>query len=441
MGALQVGSAMRILHINTYDIGGGAARAAYRLHTGLRCLGHMSHLLVGQQTTHEPGMSSIAGQAAPFRTLRDKVLDRIGPRLERRFGLDHWSRRNCWHILKMPVFRQADVVNPHNFRGNHINIRILPDLAARKPVVWTLHDMWAFTGHCAYAYDCERWRTGCFDCPLLKEPGRQIVEPGPTPTDRTRQVWQTKRNLYRRISLHVVTPSQWLRRLVENSILAHAATIECIPNGVDITTFRPLEKDLARQALDLPLDARIVLFATQHTTAGRKGFGYLLKALGRTPDTSSIYLLTMGSKGALGDHAERFRTRELGYLSDEISLRLAYSATDVFVFPTLADNQPLVLIEAMACGIPVVSFDVGGVPEMVRHLQTGYLARYKDVTDLAHGIQLLLNDADLRVRLGRYCRKVAEEEYSLELQVRRYLQAYERAIEDHLCHSSKRKSQ
>ena len=420
---------MRILHINTLDNVGGAARAMYRLHQGLRRQGYQSQLLVGHQTTLEPDIDDISHQAKPFRTLADKVLDRIGVRLEKRLGIDGWSHRNSWRIRQMPAFRQADVINLHNLHGGYFNLRALPELTRHKPAVWTLHDMWALTGHCAYSYDCERWRSGCYDCPLLKEPGRQIVEPKPAPMDRTRQVWHMKRGLYERSLLHIVTPSQWLRKLVEGSILADSLTIQCIPYGLDLALFRPLEQATARRALDLPLNARVVMFMAHDATHGRKGFGYLLDALAGLPDTYSIYLLTVGSHGRLGPQVERFRLRTLGYLSDQGLQRLAYTAADAFVFPTLTDNQPLVLIEAMACGTPIVSFDIGGVPEMVRHMETGYLARYRDTDDLARGIQLLLNDDNLRTRMRHRCREIAESEYSLELQARRYLEVYKRAIE------------
>jgi glycosyltransferase involved in cell wall biosynthesis len=164
---------------------------------------------------------------------------------------------------------------------------------------------------------------------------------------------------------------------------------------------------------------------------GRKGFPQFLQALEKLRDTHSIWLLASGGIVDLTHQAHRFKVRQLGRLSDEHLQRLAFTAADVFVFPTLADNQPLVLIEALACGTPVVSFDVGGVPEMVRHLETGYLASYKDVDDLARGIEMLLGNEELHHRMRLRCRQVAEEEYSLELQAQRYVALYEEAIEHH----------
>jgi glycosyltransferase involved in cell wall biosynthesis len=420
---------MNILLINTVDNVGGAARAMYRLHQGLQRLGHRSQLLVGHQTMLEPGIDYINRQAKPFRTLTDEVLDRVGAQLGKRWGVDNWSYRNSWHIPQASAFHQADVISLHNLHGGYFNFRALPELARHKPMVWTLHDMWALTGHCAYSYDCERWRTGCYDCPLLKESGQQIVEPAPVPVDRTRSVWKAKRRVYQITPLHIVTPSEWLRGLVQESILASAATIQCIPNGIDLDVFCPLDQGVARQALDLPVDTHVIFFSAHGVMHGRKGFSYLLQALGNLPDADSIWLLTSGGQTELGPQAERFSVRQLGQLSDERLQRLAFAAADLFVFPTLADNQPLVLLEALACGTPIISFDVGGVPQMARHMETGYLARYKDAGDLARGIQLLLNDDNLRTRMRHRCREIAESEYSLESQARRYLEVYKRATE------------
>ncbi len=417
---------MNILHINKLDVIGGAARAMYRLHQGLNDLGHQSQVLVGHQALREPGIDCIDKQARPFRTLKDKIWDRINKRLKNPRAIYRLSRRNSWHIPQTPAFRQADVVNLHNVRDDYLNFRALPELARRKPVVWTLHDMWPLTGHCAYSYDCQRWRSGCFECPLLEEPGRQIVEPAPTPVDRTRTVWRAKRRVYQEILLHIVTPSKWLQDLVKRSILAESATVHRVPYGVNVDIFRPLDREVARKALDLPLDARVVLGCG--VRQGRKGFSYLWQALEKLPERDSILLLISEREPALGRSPAPFPIRELNHSGDDRLQRIALTAADLFVLPSLADNLPLALIESLACGTPVVAIDVGGVPEIVRHMETGYLARYKDVDDLSRGVRMLLNDHSTLIKMSRRCREIAESEYSLKRQVKRYLEIYEQAI-------------
>jgi glycosyltransferase involved in cell wall biosynthesis len=420
---------MNVLHINTLDNVGGAARAMYRLHQALRRMGHQSRLLVERQTVREPGIDDIKRQAKPFRTLADKLLDRVGPWLEKRWGIERWSHRNAWHIPQTAAFQWADVVNLHNLHGGYFNFRALPELARRKPIVWTLHDMWALTGGCAYAYHCEQWRDGCGDCPLLQGKGRELIEPKPAPpVDRTHSIWEAKRRTYRQAPLHIVTPSDWLRGLVEESILEVAPTIQWIPNGLDLAIFRPLDVEVARKALDLPLEAPIVFFSASGVANKRKGFDYLVEALGRLPDKGSTWLLTTGHRGMPDERLEGFKVRQLGHLDDERLQRLAFTAADLFVLPTLADNQPLVVVEALACGTPVVGFDVGGVPEMVRPGVTGLLAPVKDVEALRDAIVEILENPALREEMSENCRRIAVEEYALETQARRYAALYEMVL-------------
>ncbi|HGX93913.1 MAG TPA: glycosyltransferase [Candidatus Tenderia sp.] len=418
---------MNILQINTRDLVGGAARVMYRLHLEFQRRGHTSHMLVRSRSSPNPQVQTIT--AAVGRRGRWQRLERaISARADARLGTPR-LHRSTKRILRTAQFQQAHVVNLHNLHGRYFNYHLLPALTAMKPTVWTLHDMWALTGHCAYAYDCERWKTGCSACPLLRGSGRQIVEPSATWLDRTFSIWRAKKRLYQRTKVHIVTPSYWLRDLVEESILSHALSIQCIPNGVDLDTFVPIEQHLARYTLGLPTNGRVVLFVAEKVAAKRKGATYLLEALSRLPDAASIILLTMGAGDVLSQKPlHRFRLRNVGRLYDERLQSVLYSAADLFVFPSLADNQPLVLIESLACGTPIVAFDTGGVSEMVRPGETGYLARSRDVDDLAHGIHTLLTHDDLRAKMRRRCREIAEKEYSLSLQADRYLALYEQVI-------------
>jgi len=428
---------LNILQINSSVNIGGASRVMYRLHQRFKRLGHTGHILTKSRGIREQDIHLIADVTGERRSLLGRLTAKA------RWYIDGWLGmpglyRSTKRILKTKIFQQTDVVHLHNLHGRYFDYGVLPTFAALKPVVWTLHDMWALTGHCAYAYDCERWKTSCFDCPLLKGTGRYLVEPVPTLIDRTRVIWRNKQRLYRRASLHIVTPSCWLCTLAKNSILSEMASIQCIPNGVDLDVFYPRDRAMARNALDIAPDAKVILFTSASILDNRKGFTYLLKALHTIPDTSSIVLLTMGTRGSVSEEFGSFKCRELGRLNDEGLQSLAYSAADLFVLPTLADNQPLVVIESLACGTPIVSFDVGGVPEMVRHTDTGYLARYKDAQDLSRGIQMLLDDDARRAQMRHRCRKVAEQEYSLELQAKRHLALYQKAIEQHSALSSRK---
>lgn len=413
---------MNILQINRNVHTGGASRSMYRLHQAFQRLGHEAHILAASSQYAEPHVSTIYAHDG-----KGRFVHAAASRLDGWMSLPLVTRPTK-KILDLTVFQQADVVNLHNLHDKYFDYRLLPSFSAQKPTVWTLHDMWAMTGHCAFAYECRRWQSGCHVCPLLQKQNRGLVEPSATYLDRTRSIWQTKRSLYGRSQLHIVTPSIWLLDKVKESILADAVSLQCIPYGIDTNVFRPIDQALARTALDLPLDVHVLLFAADNIDRERKGMDYLIETLKGLDASGSIVLLTMGKKGFSAEALQQFSRRDLGHLSDERLQVLAYNAADLFVFPTLADNLPLVLIEALACGLPSVSFSVGGVPEIVHHMQTGYLARYKDVVDLREGIISLLSDEALRSQMSHNCRQIAESEFALDQQAARYIDLYQRVL-------------
>jgi len=417
-----------VLHISTVGNAGGAGRAAFRLHEGLRRLGHESFVLTGYPIGLEPGIDHLRSTALANSSLFSAAMDRVGRPLDQLLGTGRWSWRGAGRIADLDLFKHADVINIHNVHGGYFNVRALAELARRKPVVWTLHDMWALTGHCAYSYECDRWQEGCHECPLIRGEARRLVEPAPPLIDRTRAVWHLKREIYQSVPLHVVTPSAWLEGLVRQSILRSASSIHRIPYGLDLARFAPSDPASARQELRLPLDARVIMFSADRVQNPRKGLEYLCAALALIKDPCATWLLISGDGPDLALSSLPVHVRSLGYVSDERLQRLALAAADICVSPTLADNFPLTLMESLACGTPVVAFDVGGVREIVQHLYTGYLARSRNVEDLAHGIDVLLGDDGLRHRLSVSCREMAERLFPLELAAGRYTDVYQHAL-------------
>ena len=424
---------MHILHLNTTAHAGGAARAMYRLHQGLQQQGHHSAIVARLNNgLADPNVHELATLTRPQHRPGDRLLTPAGRIAELSLGLPRWAYPYSHYLPRTDLFRQADVLNLHNLPGGYFNYRLLPQLTAAKPTVWTLHDMWPLTGHCAYAYDCERWRTGCHHCPLLRRANHDLVEPRPTWRDLSRPGWQQKAHLYRQSRLTVVAPSRWLQTLAQQSILGPAAPIHFIPHGIDLDLFRPGDQAAARHRLGLPAAASVLFFSAQLTGSRRKGLAELLAALAQLPPAGATapptWLLTIGETGAVAHLGGQYHLRELGYLSDETRIRDCYVAADLFVFPTRADNQPLVLLEALACGTPAVSFAVGGVPEMVREGETGLLAPAGDPAGdpagLAHAIHTLLHNPTLRHRLAHTSRHIATTEYDLKLQVARYEALY-----------------
>jgi glycosyltransferase involved in cell wall biosynthesis len=426
---------MNILQINTAADTGGAGVAMMRLHRALIDQGHRSRIVARLRKAPQPDVLTISEAVGAGNSPVPRLLNNVRMQLDAWFVLPQLYG-STKRLLHSHLFERADVIQLHNLHSWYFNYELLPQIAARKPVVWTLHDMWAFTGHCAYSYDCERWQTGCFACPLLRGSGRQLVEPRPTLIDRTAQQWQNKRDLYQASRLHIVTPSLWLADQAQRSILGNALSIECIPYGLDLDLYHPLERNASRQRWGIPTGDRVILFVAANVRQKRKGLVYLLEALQRLDNPESTFLLIIGGKPMAGQELSGFRHTHLEQLSDESMLNLAYNAADLFVTPALADNLPLVVMESLACGTPVVAFDVGGMPEMVAHFETGYLARYKDASDLAAGMRAILDDDALRARMRERCRATAVERYDLQDQANSYVKLYEYAIRTHQQHAN-----
>ncbi len=304
---------------------------------------------------------------------------RIAPFTES-LGFNYLQFVGSFVIPKHKFYKEAEILNFHNLHSGKFSYLALPLLNLNKPAVFTLHDMWSFTGHCAYSYGCDRWQTGCGNCPHLDS--YPAVK-----KDNTNWEWQLKKLVYRLSKLTIVTPSKWLASQAKQSML-NRFPIHHIPNGVDTEIYHPLNKEECRFNLGIPQDKKVLIFGAQDLRNPIKGRDLLLKALQNLPEVlkAETVVLTMGNKGDFCLEEVGLKTFNLGYLTSEFQKAIAYSAADVFVLPTRHDNLPLVLQESMACGTPLVSFDVGGVPELVRNGVTGYLASPEDPQDLCQKI-------------------------------------------------------
>jgi glycosyltransferase involved in cell wall biosynthesis len=282
--------------------------------------------------------------------------------------------------------------------------------------------MWSFTGHCAYSYDCDRWKIGCGKCPYPEAyPAIQ--------RDNTHLEWTLKNWVYERSHLTIVTPSRWLAEQAQLSMLSRFP-IHHIPNGVKTNLYQPLDPEQCKAVLGIPVTKRVLMFGAEILGDLRKGADLLLKVLQGLPQSlkSEVLLLTFGKSGDEITKAADMEVFNLGYIGGDRMKAIAYSAADLFLFPTRADNLPLVLQESMACGTPMVSFKVGGVPDLVRPGVTGYLANPEDIKDFQDGILELLEDPDLRAQMGQNCREIALQEYSLALQTQRYIELYQQIL-------------
>ncbi len=428
---------MRVVHLSAEDISGGAARAAQRLHLGLRAIGIDSRVIVRRKSGDDPytypAFAVPAGDARAaadgFRQDLRKVVFKACGYLDQ-LPLRRYPRRQLltWSIGWVPtgvpaiVARlQPDVIHLHWIGAGFVPIRALPTF--KRPLVWALHDMWAFTGGCHCALDCARYQQACGNCPQLGSDRER---------DLSRWVWGQKHKHWEQLDLTIVALSRWLADCARQSALFGDRRIEVIPNGIDMARYKPHEQALARQLLGLPADRRLILFGAMHSTSDPlKGFNHLqgaLHLLTRSAANAHFHLVVFGASEPADQPDLGFPATYVGSLHDDLSLSLLYSAADVFVAPSRQDNFPNTVLEALACGVPCVAFDIGGMPDLIAHQQTGYLARPFDEADLAHGISWVLQDELRRRALAEAARRKVEREYELTLIARRYEALYHEVL-------------
>jgi glycosyltransferase involved in cell wall biosynthesis len=398
--------AINVLHISESDAAGGAARTAYKLHGGLNARGHRSRMLVGRKVTADAGVRRLK------RNLGWRGIDRLTGGLLDRLDLQYVFYPSSFGVARDVWFREADLLQLHNLHGSYFSYTALPWLTRRRPTVWLLQDQWAMTGHVAYSLDCERWREGCGSCPYLGEYPRLR-------RDTTALLWRLKRGAYRRSRLTLIVPSRWMLELVQASPLLARFPVHRIPHGVDTDVFRPMPKLEARRQLGLPEDRPVVLFSASDLNEPRKGLHLLVHALTGMDDPPLLAL------AGGGEPPRGLDARPLGLIEDDQVLARAYAAADVLAVPTVADALTQTAIESIACGTPCVAFDRGGVTDVVTE-ETGYQARFGDIDDLARGLLVVLEGRD---RLAARCREIAEQEFTVDLQVQRYVELYEKVLE------------
>jgi glycosyltransferase involved in cell wall biosynthesis len=411
---------MRILHLSTSDIGGGAARAAFRLHTGLQRLGHESTMLVLRRTSGQDSVLQMKWSDNPIvrlrRSHRRKQIendfapyrDKLPPGFEN-FSDDR-TESGYDLVRQLP---SCDLINLHWVAG-FVDIEILfKHLPPNVPLVWRLADMAPVTGGCHYDLGCDKFTRECGGCPVL---GSTLEN------DLSRQVWRRKSSALSKLQtnrLHIVGTSRWIAEQAKRSSLLGRFPRAVIPNGLDVEVFAPQDKMTSRDSLNVPRTAKVVLFVADSANIKRKGFDYLASALAGITGRPDIFLLSVGGGKP---NVPNLPQLHLGKIADDHKLATIYSAADVFVIPSLQESFGQTVTESMACGTPVVGFNVGGIPDMVRPSITGQLAPVADAVALRTAIlDVLAKPADM----SDNCRRIAVEEYSLETQSRSYVRYYE----------------
>lgn len=417
---------MRVLIVNTSEKTGGAAVAANRLMEALNNNGEKARMLVRDKDTGDINVSEV-----PRRLLRKWtfiferliIFVRTFFRREHLFEID--IANSGYDITKTKEFREADVIHLHWVNQGLLSLGgVRKILDSGKAVVWTMHDLWPATAICHYAGTCMRFKSRCHHCPLLPAGGHD--------NDLSARVWRRKQRCYEGRNVQFVTCSRWLGGEARQSALLRGQDITCIPNAIDTRVFRPKDKAEARKAVGIGAVGNVILFVSQKVTDERKGMHYFIEAVrmlvGQHPEMRENTAIAV-----LGGHSEDIvreiplTTFPLGYISDDEAIVNVYSSADVFVLPSMQDNLPNTVMEAMACGVPCVGFKEGGIPEMIDHLTTGYVAAPADAADLAKGIWYVLNEADRDALRQNALRKVSAR-YSQRAVALKYIEVYNKAI-------------
>jgi len=413
---------MRVLHLSTFDIRGGAARGTYWLHQALARRGVDSRMLVGRKYSADP---TVVEPPHRFHRIANAVrgrLDSLPLSGYRKTEESYWTLGWLPNRIDRAVEAHApDVVHVHWTGGGFMSVDALRHL--RYPVVWTLRDMWAFTGGCHYTAGCNRYRTACGHCPQLRSDEER---------DLSRRMWLHKRDAWREMDLWLVPISSWLGDCVHRSGLFEDTPVEVIPNGIDTACFVPEDPAQAKAAWGLPADRRHILFgAIAATDDVRKGFHHLVDAirlLVATGWADRLELVVFGGTAPDGLADLGVPIRSVGSVTDDASLARLYSACDVMVVPSEQEAFGKTLVEAMACGTPVVAFATGGPMDIVEHGRTGYLAEPFNVASLAEGIMWCIEDDRRKADLGVRARKRAEREFEIDVVADRYLSLYHRIL-------------
>lgn len=408
---------MNVLHINTDDRVGGAARAAYRLHGALRKHGATSQMLVRRKVTSDPDVYRPTGLVSRMRHIAAQRLEVWSKdQINIPWTLNRFDNRIANQINQIA----PDIVNLHWIGRGFVPIGALKNIA--PPLVWTLHDMWAFTGGCHYSEACNRFTQRCGCCPLLHSS---------EDNDISRTTWQHKHYQWKDSPLTIVAPSRWLAQAARASSLFAQLTIRAIPNGIDTQIFQPYDNDVTRRQYGLPLDRKLILFgAASGKEDPRKGGDLLDAALSKLPDNVKTRIGVV----AVGHHIPEFRdiaVFPIGYISDEQAMAAIYSSVDAFLLPSRQDNLPNMGVEAMACGTPVVGFKIGGVPDIVDHQVNGYLAQPYDTDDFAEGLRWILDADKSKYRaLSHNARQKAVTTFDDKVVAQQYLDLYREILSE-----------
>lgn len=402
---------MRVLQVNGYQSPGRRFNGL-SLKPHLEALGVSSKHFVWEQDRQEEGVVSLHGKLL-------RKVNRLTRGVEKVLSLQSQLYSNGMHMRRMEAFREADLVHYHIIHSGFLSMQSLPAMTAEKPSLWTLHDPWAMTGHCIHPFSCQRWKTGCGQCPDLKTDFA-------IQRDTTALNFRLKRMAYRRSNFEILVASSWMENMVRQSPLMDGVPVHKVPFGLDLDFFKPGDQAAAKARLGIEPHRLVLCFRS--VVNDFKGLQYVIEALDRLQTQVPICLLTLNDKGRIEKFKDRFQVVELGWTNDDSVMQDVYSATDLFLMPSLADSFGLMAVEAMACGKPTICFEGTALPEVVFTPEAGLAVPSRDSAALAAAMERLIGDPQERLARGARSRQLAEQNYDIRLQAERMVDVYERVI-------------
>lgn len=414
-----VSTTMKILIVNTHDLTGGAARAAYRLHEGLLANDVESIMLVQNKTSNSPTVIAPNGLINKIRKRLKSTLDKslVNKNTEKHDVIFSTAWVSSGEIVKMINAFDADIVHLHWIHEGMISIEDLPKI--NKPIVWSLHDMWAFSGGCHYDEECGKYNKYCSSCPVLGSSNSK---------DLSYKIFTRKEKSYFKIKdLTIIGLSQWLTHCAQSSHLFQKRHVVNLPNPINSSKMCPIDKNIAKEILGISKEKKLLLFgAVGINSDPRKGFQELLKSL-NSLKIPNIEIMIFGAATPSNPINDKFTVHYTGHLVDDLSLRIIYSAANVVIVPSLQENLSNVVMEALSCATPVVAFNIGGNSDMIEHQKNGYLANPFDTDDLAFGIDWVIENE----QYDSLCLKAREKvlnNFDSKIVVNKYLTLYQEIL-------------
>lgn len=418
---------MKIVILSTFEIKGGAAIACNRLMQALQKAGVDVKLVVRDKVTNDvnvisTGESFIKRKFDFLKFAWERFIIFIHNKFDRSNLFTVSVANTGRNLLKLPEIQEADVINLHWINQGFLSLKDICQLIdTGKPIVWTMHDQWSYTGICHYVGNCTNYKAECRGCFFLKNTSKK---------DLSTKIFSKKKNIYSKAGkFNFVGCSKWIANCArESALVSENIMITSIPNPIDIHVYKPCSKAMARNIFNLPQDKKLILFGAVKVTDERKGLKFFIDACNELFEhyrlvKENIGIVIFGKEISALKDLFSFPVYGIDYLTNSQDIVMLYNSADIFVTASLEDNLPNTIMESMACGTPCVGFNVGGIPEMIDHKENGYVANYKDSKDLATGISWLLQEADYN-SLSENARKKVLEHYCEDVVAKQYIELY-----------------